>query len=129
VGLVELAGASAREFLENAYGNVVAVLLIGLQHEHARSFLDGPAHGSQMIAETQGRRPLALRKVAVELHLTAQGDTCPDPFGLAVLGVADRLRKREEVHSAGGWHKEHAIVIAQDQVLPTHRPNRRRSFW
>jgi hypothetical protein len=41
---------------------------------------------------------------------------------LASLGVADCLRKREQVHSAGGWHKEDAIVIAQDQVLPTHRP-------
>jgi hypothetical protein len=75
-----------------------------------------------MIAESQGRRLLTLRKVGVELHLTAQGDTCTDPFGLASLSVADRLRKREEVHSAGGWHKKHAIVIAQDQVLPTHRP-------
>ena len=92
-----------------------------LEYEHAGSFLNGPAHGSQMIAETQGRRPLALGKVAVELQLTAQGDTCPDPFGLASLGVADRLRQREEVHSAGGWHEEDAIVIAQDQVLPTYR--------
>src|SRR5215211_1251234 len=75
-----------------------------------------------MITETQRRRPLALRKVAVKLQLTAQGSTCPDPFGLASLGVADRLRNPEEVHSAGGWHKEHAIVIAQDHVLPTHRP-------
>ena len=75
-----------------------------------------------MIAETQRRRPLALGKVAVKLQLTAQGSTCPDPFGLASLGVADRLRKREEVSRAGGWHKEHAILIAQDQVLPTHRP-------
>jgi hypothetical protein len=80
-----------------------------------------------MIAERQGRRLSTLRKVAVELQLTAQGDTCTDPFGLASLGVADRLRKREQVHSAGGWHKEHAIVIAQDQVLPTHRPRLSRS--
>ena len=54
-------------------------------------FLNGPAHGSQMIAETQGRRPLALGKVAVELHLSAQGDTCAELSGLAPLGVADRL--------------------------------------
>jgi hypothetical protein len=46
-----------------------------------------------MFAETQGRRPLALGEVAGELQLTAQGDTCPDPFGLASLGVADRLGK------------------------------------
>jgi hypothetical protein len=80
-----------------------------------------------MIAEGQGRRLLALRKVGVELHLTAQGDTRTHPFGLASLSVADRLRQREEVHRAGGWHKEHAIVIAQDQVLPTHRPRLSRS--
>jgi hypothetical protein len=73
-----------------------------------------------MLAETQGRRPLALGKVTVELQLTGQGDTCPDPVGLASFGVADRLGKPEEVHSPGGWHKEDAIVIAQDHVLPTH---------
>ena len=75
-----------------------------------------------MIAETQRRRPLALGKVAGKLHLTPQGDTCPDPLGLASLGVADRLRNPEEVHRGGGWHKKDTIVIAQDQVLPTHRP-------
>jgi hypothetical protein len=67
-----------------------------------------------VFAETQGRRLLALSKVRVKLHLTAQKDTCTDPFGLVSLGVADRLRKREDFLSAGGWHKEHAIVIAQD---------------
>jgi len=76
----------------------------------------------QVIAETQGRRLLALSTVGVELHLTAQGDTCADPFGLASLGVADRLGEREKFLSAGGWHEEHAIVIAQDQVRTTHRP-------
>jgi hypothetical protein len=74
-----------------------------------------------MITETQRRRSLALGKVAVELQLTAQGYPCPRPFGLASLGVTDRLRKPEEIHSPGGWHKEDAIVIAQDQVLPTQR--------
>jgi hypothetical protein len=34
-----------------------------------------------MIAETQGRRLLALSKVRVKLHLTAQRDTCADLFG------------------------------------------------
>jgi hypothetical protein len=75
-----------------------------------------------MIAETPGRRLVALSKVGVKLHLTAQGDSGADPFGLASLGVADRFRKREDVPSADGWHKEQAIVIAQDQVLTTHRP-------
>ena len=84
-------------------------------------FLDGPADGSQMIAETQGRRLPALSKVGVKLHLTTQGDTRTDSLGLASLGVADRLRKREDVRSAGAWHKEHAVVIAQNQVLTTHR--------
>src|SRR5918996_986760 len=85
-------------------------------------FLNGSAYGSQMIAERQGRGLLALRKVDDELHLAAQGDTCTHPFGLASLGVADPLRKREEVVSAGSRHEEHPIVVAQDQVLPTHRP-------
>jgi hypothetical protein len=65
-----------------------------------------------MIAETQGRRPLPPGKVAVELHLTAQGDTCMELFGLAPLGVADRLRKREDIPGPGGRHEQHAIVIA-----------------
>lgn len=85
-------------------------------------FLHGPTHGAQVIAEAQGRRPLALGKVGFELHLTAQGDTCTDPFGLASLGVADRLRERDDIPSADGWHKEQPIVIAQDHVLTTHSP-------
>jgi hypothetical protein len=88
----------------------------------AGSFLDGPAHGSQVIAETQGRCPLALGKVAVELHLSAQGGTCAELSGLAPLGVADRLGKREDFPGAAGRHEQHAIVIAQGQVLPVHGP-------
>lgn len=85
-------------------------------------FLNGPTHGAQVIAKAQGRRPLALGKVGFELHLAAQGDTCLDPFGLASLGVADRLRERDDIPSTDGWHQEHPIVIAQDHVLTTHSP-------
>ena len=104
------------------YLKVFAEAALGAGVGVVELFLDGPAQGSQMIAETQRWRPLALGKVAVKLQLTAQGDACPDPFGLASLGVADRLRNREEVPSGGGGHKKYAIVIAQDQVLPAHRP-------
>jgi hypothetical protein len=38
-----------------------------------------------MIAEIQRKRLLVLSKVGVKLHLTAQGDTCTDSFGLASL--------------------------------------------
>jgi hypothetical protein len=38
------------------------------------------------------------------------------------LGVADRLCEREDVPSAGGWHKQHAIVIAKDQVRTADGP-------
>jgi len=69
-----------------------------------------------MIAETQRRRLLAPNKVGVKLHLAAQGDTGTDPFGLASLGVADRLRAREDVPGASDGHKEHAVVIAQDTL-------------
>ena len=85
-------------------------------------FFNGPAHGSQVLAETQGRYLLALGKVAVELHLTAQGDTCVDLSGLAPLGVADRLREREDIPGAAGRHEQHAIVIPQDQVLTIYGP-------
>lgn len=86
------------------------------------SFLNGAADGSQMIAEAQGGGLLALHKVVVKLQLLAQGDACTDPFGLASLGVADRFRKGEDLRSAGGWHKEDAVVVAQDQVFPTYGP-------
>ena len=36
-----------------------------------RLFLYGPAHRAQMLAETQGRRVLALGKVGAELYLAA----------------------------------------------------------
>ncbi len=71
------------------------VVILGL-------FLNGPAYGSQVIAETQGRCPLALGKVAVELHLAAQGDACAELSGLAPLGVADRLGKGEDFPGAAG---------------------------
>jgi hypothetical protein len=75
-----------------------------------------------VFAEAQGRCSSALSKVGVELHLSAQGDTFSDPFSLASLGIADHLRNGEDLLGACGLHKEHAIVIAQDQVLPIHRP-------
>ena len=53
-----------------------------------------------MIAETQGRGPLALGQVAVELHLSAQGDTGAELPGLAPLGVADRLGQGEDFPGA-----------------------------
>ncbi len=86
-----------------------------------RSFLNGPAHASQVIAETEGRRLCALCKVDVKLNLATQGNTSTHEFGLAPLGVADGLRKREDVPSACDWHKQHAIVIGEDQVLAAHR--------
>jgi len=87
-----------------------------------RSFLNGPAHASQVVAETEGRRLLALCKVDIKLNLATQGNTSTHEFGLAPLGVADGLGKREDVPSACDWHKQHAIVIAEDQVLAAHRP-------
>ena len=97
-------------------------LTVWLWHPPAGLFLNGPAHGSQVIAETQGRGPLALGQVAVEPHLTAQGDTCVELSGLASLGVADCLRKREDFLGAAGRHEQHPIVIAQDQVRTIHGP-------
>src|SRR2546429_4983013 len=87
-----------------------------------RSFLNGPAHASQVVAETEGRRLFALCKVDVKLNLATQGNTSTDEFGLAPLGVADGLGKREDVPSACDGHKQPAIVIAEDQVLAAHRP-------
>lgn len=75
-----------------------------------------------MIAETQRGRPLALGQVAAELHLTAQRNACVQLFGLAPLGVADRLGQREDVLGVAGRHEQHAIVIAQDQVRRIHDP-------
>src|SRR5256886_16934294 len=87
-----------------------------------RSFLNGPAHASQVVAETEGRRLFALCKVDIKLNLATQGNTSTHEFGLAPLGVADGLGKREDVPSACDWHKQHAIVIPEDQVLAEHRP-------
>src|ERR1051326_4874993 len=75
-----------------------------------------------MIAEAEGRRLLALSEIGPKLNLAPQGNTSTHEFGLAPLGVADGLGKREDVASACDWHKQHAIVIAEDQVLAAHRP-------
>jgi hypothetical protein len=37
-----------------------------------RSLLYGPAHRAQMLAQAEGGRFLALRKVGAELYLAAQ---------------------------------------------------------
>jgi len=84
-----------------------------------------------VIAESQRRCPLALGKVAVEPHLSAQGDACAELFGLAPLGVADRLRER--VISVGslsktvwagpriGWVRAPGPVIARlGRLLAVH---------
>lgn len=78
------------------------------------SFLNGPAHASQVIAETEGRRLSALCKVDAKLNLATEGNASPHEFGLAPLGVADYLRKREDFPGACDWHNQHAIIIAED---------------
>src|SRR5207253_9869598 len=87
-----------------------------------RSFLNGPAHASQVVAETEGRRLFALCKVDIKLNLATQGYTSTHEFGLAPLVVAEGLGKREDVPSACDWHKQHAIAIAEEQVLAAQCP-------
>ncbi len=75
-----------------------------------------------MITESQRRRLLALSKIRVELHLTPHGNTCTDKVSLASLGVANGFRKREDFVGTGSRQEEHAIVIAENQVISTHDP-------
>src|SRR5258706_7630542 len=75
-----------------------------------------------MVAEAEGRRLLAFSEVGPKLNVATQRNTSMHEFGLAPLGVADGLGKREDVPSACDWHKQHAIVIAEDQVLAAHPP-------
>jgi hypothetical protein len=86
------------------------------------SFLNGPADASQVIAETEGRRLFAPCKVDAKLNLATEGNASPHEFGLAPLGVADCLREREDFSGACDWHNQHAVIIAEDQVLAAHRP-------
>src|SRR5260370_41463733 len=82
------------------------------------SYLNGAAHASQMIPESQGRCFLALSKVSIKLNLLAQGDSSAHEFGLTPFSVADRLFEREDIRSDGQWNEKHPIVIGQDQILP-----------
>ncbi len=75
-----------------------------------------------MIAEGQRGCLLPARKVVTKLHLPAQRDARTDPFGLAALGVTDCLGQCEDLLGAAGRHEQHAIVIAQDQILAIHCP-------
>jgi hypothetical protein len=86
------------------------------------SLLNGPADASQVIAETEGRRLFAPCKVDAKLNLATEGNASPHEFGLAPLGVADCLREREDFSGACDWHNQHAVIIAEDQVLAAHRP-------
>ena len=86
------------------------------------SYLNGAAHASQMIPESQGRCFLALSKVSIKLNLVAQGDSSAHEFGLMPFSVADRLCEREDIRCGSQWNEKHPIVIGQDQILPIHRP-------
>lgn len=86
------------------------------------SYLNGAAHASQMIPESQGRCFLALSKVSIKLNLVAQGDASTHEFGLTPFSFADRLCEREDIRSGSRWNEKHPIVIGQDEILPIHRP-------
>jgi hypothetical protein len=86
------------------------------------SYLNGAAHASQMLPESQGRCCLALSKVRIKLNLVAQGDSSAHEFGLTRFSVADRLCEREDIRCGSQWNAKHPIVIGQDQILPIHRP-------
>lgn len=89
-----------------------------------RSYLNGAAYGSQMIAESQGRRFLALSKVTIKLNLGAQGDASTHEFGLTPFSFANRLGEREDIRSGRRWNEEHSVVIGQDDIVAIHRPIR-----
>src|SRR5579872_3866736 len=88
------------------------------------SFLDGPAHGAQMLAERQRGDLVAPGQVAFELQLAAERDTSPDLIGLAPFSIPDRLSDGEQLGGAGGRHEQHTVVIAQNQVRTGDRPLR-----
>ena len=58
----------------------------------ASLLFDRSAHGTQMLAEGQGRVLAPPGEVLVELHLSAQGDAGADLLGLVPFSVADRCR-------------------------------------
>ncbi len=78
------------------------------------SFLNSPAHASQVIAEAEGMHLFAAGKVGVELHLATQRHASSYEFGLTPFDVADGLRKREDIPSVCDWHEQHAIIVAED---------------
>ena len=96
----------------------------GSDRDHVKewSYLNGAAHASQMLPESQGRCFLALSQVRIKLNLAAQGDSSAHEFGLTRFSVADRLCEREDIRRGSQWNEQHPIVIGQDQILPIHRP-------
>src|SRR6266568_8563207 len=71
------------------------------------SFLDGPADGTQVLAEGQRGHLPSPGQVAVEVQLAAERQAGPEPVGLASFGVADRLGQREDLSGAGGGQEQH----------------------
>jgi len=65
---------------------------------------------------------LSPSKVPVEPHLAPERFSSTHLLGLASLGVADLLRRREELPSVDGRHEQHAVVVAEDDILPRHSP-------
>src|SRR5580700_1189215 len=85
------------------------------------SFLDGPADGAQVLAEGQRGRVLPPGQVTVELQLAAERDAGADLAGLMAFGVPDGLGDREQVTGPGSRDEQHAVLVAEDQVLGADR--------
>src|SRR4051812_41727992 len=85
-------------------------------------FLDGAADGPQVAAEGQGRILPPPGQVGLELDLAAQRFPGPDLPGLVPLRVVDGVRQREQLAGRGGGNEEHAVVIAEHEVVAADRP-------
>src|SRR5712691_7289191 len=73
-------------------------------HVMGWSYLNGAAHASQMIPESQGRCFLALSKVSIKLNLFAQGAASTNEFGLTPFSFADRVCEREDIRCGSQWN-------------------------
>ena len=69
------------------HGRVRAVSRTASAPCHGQSHLDGAADGTQVLAQGQRRRLLALGEVGVDVQLSVQRDTGNDPLGLDAARV------------------------------------------
>ena len=75
-----------------------------------------------MLAETVVRIFFVLGKVGLELQMLAQTLALANQFCLAMLRVADGLRRRNDIGESVIGQEDHAVAVSHNHILRHYNP-------